>query len=268
MTGTPFKGNPTPVFMLDHVKEWPADKILQTIARYARISGSASNDCGLGRLTSGREMNQSETIFVKRSLAGESSAYSIRSFTPYAEEPFCGHGLMSAAIMLRESSPEGLIFRTVEGIIVKAQGLTSDRSSPKADKYGVTYSMKLLIPAVPVSEYLDSDINLQVRIAIALKIKPDQILAMGRNSLRDIVIELDPEVDFSADQMAIDAMALMKACPPGTRSQIITGRGNKEGVDFLKRVFAYGSEGRMVLFFGTKPLTTNQIKQQVRRIAF
>jgi len=59
----------------------------------------------------------------------------------------------------------------------------------------------------------------------------------------DIVIEVDSSVDFSAVGMDIDPVALMRASPAGTRSQVVTSAWGRGGVDFAKRVFAYGSEG-------------------------
>ena len=69
-------------------------------------------------------------------------------------------------------------------------------------------------------------------------------MAIGQNALMDIIIEVDPDIDFSAQKMEIDPMALLHASPPGTRSQVITSSWNlDQSVDFSKRVFAYGSEG-------------------------
>lgn len=192
-------------------------------------------------------MNQSETIFVKRAGGGRSKgAYDIRSFTPFAEEPFCGHGIVGAVIALegRTAARGKLMFRTVGGIIVHAERLGRAETVPGKRTLGQVMTVKLQIPSVPITEPLDHDFELRDRIAQAMQVPPSQISGLGRNSLKDLVIEVDSAVDFSADAKKIDAVALMKSSPPGTRSQIITSEGKREGVDFLKRVFAYGSEGK------------------------
>jgi len=38
------------------------------------------------------------------------------------------------------------------------------------------------------------------------------------NNLMDVVLELNAEIDFSAEAMAIDAVALLRASSPGIRS--------------------------------------------------
>ncbi|KEF56469.1 uncharacterized protein A1O9_08050 [Exophiala aquamarina CBS 119918] len=222
MTGNDFKGNPTPVFVLDEDQNWPVERVLQAIAR---------------------EMNQSETIFVKPAAARSRGTYDIRSFTPFAEEPFCGHGIVGAAIALEGRCDQGnLTFQTVGGIFVHAESLGRAETSSGKRTLGQVMTVKLRIPSVPVTEPLDHDLELRERMAKAIEIAPLQILALGRNSLMDLVVEVDSTVDFSADTIKIDAGALMKGSPPGTRSQIITSQGRRDGVDFLKRVFAYGSE--------------------------
>ncbi|EXJ58606.1 hypothetical protein A1O7_06033 [Cladophialophora yegresii CBS 114405] len=269
MTEEAFKGNPTPVFVLDgrhqgvdeaEFTEWPDDPVLQAVAR---------------------ELNQSETIFVRLDHPGKgdkcngtrdsdpgkdaSTRYLIRSFTPSKEEPFCGHGIVGAAYLLScsaEGYPSGIPtmrFQTVGGIVVDAQvrpeGEEHTARINNVDRldvdlrrdYGVARTMQLEIPAQPVDRWFTEDLDLRRRIATALGIESAQVLALGRNALMDLVIELGADVDFSAGNMEIDAVALMEASPPGTRSQIITSAGARYGVDFVKRVFAYGSEGTSVI---------------------
>ncbi|ETI22429.1 hypothetical protein G647_06504 [Cladophialophora carrionii CBS 160.54] len=278
VTDEAFKGNPTPVFLLDGAHQgvaegeftvWPDDLVLQAVAR---------------------EFNQSETIFVRLDHEGKKrngdherdeksskenglrrltprdsnpdkadcTRYLIRSFTPYKEEPFCGHGIVGAAYLLARSA-EGdppvratMRFQTVGGIVVDAQVRPDDHNAridhgDRVDHnlgcdYGVLRTMELEIPAQPVDEWFTEDLKLRQTIATALGIETAQVLALGRNALMDLVIELSADVDFSAARMEIDAVALMEASPPGTRSQIITSAGARYGVDFVKRVFAYGSE--------------------------
>ena len=246
MTDQPFKGNPTPVFILDeyhqnqYFVEWPRDDVLQKVAN---------------------EMNQSETIFILGNGDNDATEYLIRSFTPSKEEPFCGHGIVAAAHLLYRSVSQcsGWIMRfvTVGGITVDAQ---LERTDPdKGFEFGEARIIKLEIPAEPVKEWLDKDGVLRERIARSLGISASDILALGRNALMDLVIEVSDEVDMSAANMHIDAVDLMNASPAGTRSQIITSRGDACGVDFAKRVFAYGSEGKMshVLVYLTLPRQTD-----------
>lgn len=86
------------------------------------------------------------------------------------------------------------------------------------------------------------------RFAAALKLPVEAVIGLSQNELRDVNIELDPSVDFSAKNMFIDAVALLDASPPGTRSQVITSAWSLDPeVDFAKRVFAYGLEGECCL---------------------
>lgn len=99
------------------------------------------------------EIDQSEIIFVRRSSTSLQEPYSIRSFTPYAEEPFCGHGILAAAICLAQSCPAAsFVFRTEDGFKVTAHQTTSNHSVIGQVEYGVQYRMTLELPAVPVNE--------------------------------------------------------------------------------------------------------------------
>ncbi len=236
MTDEAFKGNPTPVFILDganqgfETQKWPRDHILQTVAR---------------------EMDQSETIFVTRDSSddesgGDAARWLVRSFTPYKEEVLCGHGLVGAAYLLGRSGGHAhgrrIRFRTVGGLLIDAQ--VDAREPSCGAEYGEAIQIQLELPAQPVKDWFSEDEELKREIARSLGVKMEQILALGRNALMDLVIELSCDVNFSAAGMKIDAVALMEACPLGTRSQILTSGGERYGVDFVKRVFAYGSEGK------------------------
>ncbi|KIW31927.1 uncharacterized protein PV07_03514 [Cladophialophora immunda] len=229
MTAEAFRGNPTPVFELDpaEYRAWPPLEVLQTIAR---------------------ELNQSYTVFVKRSEDSHDSVkYLIRSFTLDKEEPFCGHGIMGAAIVLgQQLAVRGrqMIFETVGGIKVDGYTISGQSLASSAADFGGVCTVKLKLPAEPVKEWFDGDVRLRESIAACLGVDVSQILALGRNALMDLVIEVSEDVDFSAESMAVDAVGLMNASPPGTRSQIITSKGGRYGVDFAKRVFAYGGEGK------------------------
>ncbi|EXJ68288.1 uncharacterized protein A1O5_08903 [Cladophialophora psammophila CBS 110553] len=227
MTDEAFKGNPTPVFELDpsEYSEWPALTVLQTIAR---------------------ELNQSYTVFVKRSEEGQDyTKYLIRSFTLDKEESFCGHGIMGAALVLGQRFAAGgrqMIFETVGGIRVDGYMVSAQSSDSVEGECGKVCTVKLEIPAEPVKEWFDDDVELREIISKCLGVEKAQILALGRNALMDLVIEMSEDVDFSAESMTVDAVGLMNASPSETRSQIITSKGGRYGVDFAKRVFAYGGE--------------------------
>ncbi|KIW95166.1 uncharacterized protein Z519_03750 [Cladophialophora bantiana CBS 173.52] len=194
-----------------------------------------------------RELNQSYTVFVKRSEEGQAyTKYLIRSFTLDKEESFCGHGIMGAALVLGQRFAAGgrqMIFETVGGIRVDGYMVSAPSSESCEGEYGKVCTVKLEIPAEPVKEWFDDDVELRESISKCLGVEKAQILALGRNALMDLVIEMSEEVDFSAESMTVDAVGLMNASPSETRSQIITSRGGRYGVDFAKRVFAYGGEG-------------------------
>jgi hypothetical protein len=98
-----------------------------------------------------------------------------------------------------------------------------------------------ILPSIKISE------EVRAGFAKALRVKEGKITNIGENPLKDIIIELSPTLDFSAPQMDIDAESLLKASPPNTRSQVITSSwAFDKSVDFAKRVFAYGGEGKFI----------------------
>ncbi|PVH71058.1 Diaminopimelate epimerase-like protein [Cadophora sp. DSE1049] len=220
MTSTPFSGNATPVLVLSSLDEWLPESSMQLIAR---------------------ELNHSETVFVRRRLNCTPNTYDIRFFTPYAEEPFCGHGILGAAHALHLST--GLTtfeFVTAMGIDTRASVSTTSQTWANDED---TVSVSMHFPCSPVVARLQPSLDVKTKFAAALGLDEVEILQIGMNDLMDIVLELNSEVDFSAENMAIDAVALLKASPPGTRSQVITSSwAFDDDVDFAKRVFAYGSE--------------------------
>ena len=221
MTSTPFCGNATPVLVLSEFEEWLPENSMQLVAR---------------------ELNHSETVFVRRRPSSTPNIYDIRFFTPYAEEPFCGHGMLGAAHALHLST--GLTtfeFVTITGIETGASVSTTSQTWANDED---TVSVSMQFPASPVVDRLQPPLHVKERFATALGIDETDIWYIGMNDLMDVVLELNPEIDFSAEAMAIDAVALLRASPPGTRSQVITSSwAFDKDVDFAKRVFAYGSEG-------------------------
>jgi len=128
-------------------------------------------------------------------------------------------------------------FETFHGIKTAVKVL-----SPSTSKTTITISMRF--PSSPVSDGSEFPESVKIGFAKALGINPSKIVALGRNDLMDMVVEVESSVDFSADGGGcnIDAVELMNISPAGTRSQVVTSSG-KSGVDFLKRVWAYGGEG-------------------------
>ena len=169
-------------------------------------------------------MNQSETMFVLLSSGTGSmedddfTEYLVRSFTPFKEESFCGHGIAAAAILLCQSAGptmgRAVRFQTIGGIRVGAYKPVVDHVSPDV-AFGKTYTVKMEFPAQRVEEWFNEDIQLRQQLARCLGLETVQILTLGRNALKDLVIELSDDVDFSAANMKIDEVALMKASPSG-----------------------------------------------------
>ncbi|KAK5019876.1 hypothetical protein LTR16_000168 [Cryomyces antarcticus] len=220
MTATAFTGNPTPVFILDHLEGWLTVECMQLLASQSIP----------------REMGHSETVFLRRLQTPDPSTYAVRWFTPYAEEPFCGHGVLAAAVALHQTHGLSSVrFEAFSGV------KTSAVIAPSTSRAGAT-TVIMTFPSEPVDQTLDGAETVKRDFARALGIREEEVVAIGRNSLMDIVIELNPRIDFSAANMAIDPVKLLKASPARTRSQVVTGAWGRGTFDFAKRVFAYGSE--------------------------
>ncbi|KAJ9632220.1 hypothetical protein H2203_000623 [Taxawa tesnikishii (nom. ined.)] len=97
-------------------------------------------------------------------------------------------------------------------------------------------------PSEPVDPSAQLSRGDKRKFACAPNLKLQQMLNLGKNRLDNIVIELDPAVDSSDAGMNVDLRALLKASPPGARSQILTRLRKRPDADFVKRVFAYGLE--------------------------
>lgn len=236
MTDGPFTGNPTPVFLLDKTLPWLPDNKMQLLAR---------------------EMNHSESVFLRQINASEE--YDIVFFTPTAEEPFCGHGILGAAYALsemHEPGKYGFSFRLRNGIVSRAQISDQPASSlPRKLQLGAVREIAMTFPTEPPNPKITliepevktiTGTDIEEDYASALGLEPKQLLYVAVNGHEDVVIELDSSIDISADKMAIDAVALEAGSPQYVRSQVITTKSSEEGVDFYKRVFAYGSEGMCI----------------------
>lgn len=201
-----FKGNPTPVLVLE---KWPQNELLLKVAN---------------------EFNQSETSFLVKRLDSE---YEIKWFTPFQEEPFCGHACLASMMFLDLEyglSNVTLYSESYGGISIAASKVQNQ-----------VYQISL--PVERPSEVYDPE--LVGKFAKAVGGKSDCINYLGLNGYNDYVIEVDPDkVDISLQ--SISASVLLDASPPGTRSQVLTARGlllkSPNNASWLKRVFAYGGE--------------------------
>ncbi|KAF4962264.1 hypothetical protein FSARC_9653 [Fusarium sarcochroum] len=220
LTKTPFTGNPTPVLIIDHAKPWPDTVKLQEIAR---------------------EMNHLETMFARLSISEKVTTYDVRCFTPTEEIGFCGHGLFAVALMLRKHCDGQIFLKASDGRVAKAQLLQGDDANAEI-LLGAPAGIELLIPPLPVSGSLNENNELRTAFAKSLVIEPNQIEELATNAFNDVIIQVKHDVDFSYANPGIDAMGLHNASPSGTRAQIVTSRGDRLGVDYLKRVFWEGSE--------------------------
>lgn len=151
----------------------------------------------------------------------------------------CGHGVVGAAIVLHSLyGLDRIAFKTVKGVAIDVKVSAAEFASGK----GATVQMTL--PADPVDAGLVFPSEVTANFAAALGVEATDIIAVTRNSLMDVFIEVASYVDYSAAAMGIDPVKLLEASSEGTRSQVVTSRSGEEGVDFTKRVFAYGSEGK------------------------
>ena len=184
-------------------------------------------------------------MFAKRNKDSSEELYDVRCFTPLEEIDFCGHGIMAVALALKKSLRGPTIFRAPSGKFA----IVHQNSLPGVEEHtgvGEVASITLLIPSYPPDERLLWDHGFVEALARAIGVETHQIIDCVGNEFKDIIIELDQAVPFSAIDRKIDAVALHNACPPDTRAQIVTSRGSKLGVDCLKRVFWCGVEGELV----------------------
>lgn len=189
-----------------------------------------------------REFNYSKTVFVRRRPHSTPDTYDIRFYTPFDEEAFCGHGIVGAAHALHLST--GLTaFRFVTFAGVDISVSISTRSQTWAND-GDTVSISMYFPLVSLADRARPSSNVEEEIAAAFGIDAAGVLKIGMNELRDILLELNPERDFSVEEMIVDPVKSLAVSLPGTTSQAITRSwALDEDVDLVKRVLASGSEG-------------------------
>ncbi len=184
-TDTVFSGNPAGVCVLEDSKEvrW-----MQNVAR---------------------EMNLSETAFLKR----EGTGYSLRWFTPAVEVDLCGHAtLASAHILLQEGflkPNETAHFQTLSGPL----------AATKRGKW-----IELDFPLVPVEKSEPPRDLIE-----ALGVTPSYV---GKSRL-DYLVEIDSEKVLR--NLTPDLAALQRV---SSRGVIVTSRPESSHFDFVSRFFA------------------------------
>lgn len=189
-----------------------------------------------------RELNHPETTFVRRYQPSNPNTYQVRWFTPSREEIFCGHAIVACTQALHAAyNVKVFKYTTVTNINIVARVLPIDVGAGLAP--GVV-PVKMAFPSEPVLPLQVIADSYRESYAHALGIHSNLIQRLGRNSLMDVVIEVHPGVDITATGLKeVDPVKMMKASPPGTRSQVVTCRAPIDSeFDFLKRVFMYGSE--------------------------
>ena len=196
------------------------------------------------------ELSHSYTTFLLPfSLGAEANAkfsnYEIRWFTTSTEEVLCGHGVVAAAIALNiRYGTTSFNFKTQAGTLISSSILPTSDGPPADIQIGSTVTrVTMRFPASPTTPTHSLLQETRAKLVNALEASSTDILAIETNNLKDVFIDLHPQIDFSANRMAINAIELARACP-GSRSQVLTSCSPANGsFDFRKRVFAYGVEG-------------------------
>ena len=148
-----FGGNQAAVCILD---EWPADDLMQSIAK---------------------ENNISETAFAVK----EGDDYRLRWFTPGGEIDFCGHATLGASFVIMnyyEEDQSEITFVTQVGKLnVKRKDDVFEMDFPaySVQRIEVSDQMEEAIGVRPLEAYIDRDLLLVLPDAASVKeLKPDQ----------------------------------------------------------------------------------------------
>ncbi|MCP3954952.1 MAG: PhzF family phenazine biosynthesis protein [Desulfobacterales bacterium] len=171
-----FGGNPAAVCLLD---QWPADKVLQSIAA---------------------ENNLSETAF----LVGSGADYALRWFTPTLEIDLCGHATLASAFVIFNFLGQDLAavrFQTASGQLqVERAGdlLVMDFPARKAEKGGPVAGLEDALGAQPAEVYGARDILAVLETEAAVrKMTPDfAALEKIKDAFAVIVTAPGDKVDF------------------------------------------------------------------------
>ena len=152
-TDSVFSGNQAAVCILN---EWPADKLMQNIAK---------------------ENNFSETAFAVK----ERDSYHLRWFTPGGEIDFCGHATLETSFVLfnyYEKDSSQITFTTQVGelkIHRNGEIIEMDFPAYALHKTEVTDQMEEAIGIHPLEAWIDRDLLLVLPDAASVKeLHPDQ----------------------------------------------------------------------------------------------
>jgi PhzF family phenazine biosynthesis protein len=187
-TDEAFKGNPAAVCVLPQ----PRDEVwMQNLAR---------------------EMNLSETAFLRRQKAG----FDLRWFTPAVEVDLCGHATLASAHILWETglltAKEQARFHTRSGL------LTAERRQDW---------IELNFPATP-----DQPAATPPGLGEALGVTPKYT---GKSKF-DYLVETDTEENVRNLRPDFNLLREMKV-----RGVMVTSRASSAGYDFVSRFFAPGA---------------------------
>lgn len=171
-----FSGNQAAVCVLD---EWPADVLMQSIAKENRFS---------------------ETAFTVK----EGDVYHLRWFTPSGEIDFCGHATLGATFVLfryYEKNAENIRFRTQVGelTVTRENDLYQmDFPAYQCREIPITDTMEEALGIRPVEAYLDRDLLLVLPDADTVRfLAPDSGKLLQLDGLLTVVTAVSdlPEYD-------------------------------------------------------------------------
>ena len=181
----PFSGNPAAVCLLS---EYPGNEWLLSVAR---------------------EMNLSETAFLKRRQEG----FELRWFTPEVEVELCGHATLASAHFLWQEgvleSEEPARFHTLSG------WLTAEQRQEW---------IEMDFPAAPAQAVADAP---DVLSALGVEAK-----YVGKNRF-DYIVEVESETVLRS--VRPDFKFLAEVCERGV---MVTSVADESGFDFVSRFFA------------------------------
>ncbi|KAJ3410462.1 hypothetical protein HDV05_003724 [Chytridiales sp. JEL 0842] len=210
-----YSGNPAAVIIFpeeEYTNGYPADQHLLKIAA---------------------EFNLSETAFLLRDRTSVYSSvhptYHLRWFTPAVEVDLCGHATLASAYVLytkvfgkTEPKTSMVQFTTRSGMLTA--------SLVRQDDVGPVLALDFPArPLKPIGSEAVSDV---------LKVRPDQILYVGKADTGDILVELIPELDVEAMFVSISEVAKMDArCVIVTSQPVPRQIETNSKLDFISRVF-------------------------------
>ncbi|MFI9276088.1 PhzF family phenazine biosynthesis protein [Kitasatospora sp. NPDC052896] len=194
-TSRPFSGNPAAVCLLEG-EDWPDEQWMRQVAR---------------------EMNLSETAFVRPLPAGEPAEWALRWFTPMTEIALCGHATLATTHLLcgRGLAGTGPVrFSTLSGVLT---------ATPRPDgTISLDFPAAQLQPAEVPADLAEA---LGARIVQCRRTGPLNILLAELRS-EHTVRGLSPDLAAITRQDARGVAVTAPAADPA------------DGYDFVSRYFA------------------------------